>query len=352
MASAQGTIAGCVRDTHRGRLPGVEVIASGQTSQTRVVTDGSGCFELDGLPVGSYSVRATLAGFVPAVRENVVVVDGRATGAVDFELCLSALEDISWVVPGFDQMWEMSDVVALVEIDGTGPVQSECPSRDFEHTATVLELLKDRTQSPVGRTLKFIQTNWSGERVAYPRGSRMVVFLSGAGGVFSRAAGPYSVFLLNGDRITSPMRSVPEQPLTEFLATLRGRSRKRHPADGAQSMLNATSQGTKRHRGKLRAGHAGLPSFERPRPGRTREDRRPEGDPSAGDEYLPHPQLSHQVDGVHATVDGFPDAAEHRHDADESEATEQQRQDALEDSRAERLVLDGPEREERQYRRG
>ena len=51
-ASAQGTIAGCVRDKHRGRLPGVEVIASGQTSQTRVVTDGSGCFQPDGLPAG------------------------------------------------------------------------------------------------------------------------------------------------------------------------------------------------------------------------------------------------------------------------------------------------------------
>ena len=83
-ASAQGTIAGCVRDTHRGRLPGVEVIALGQTSQTRVVTGSSGCFELQGLLPGDYSVRATLAGFVPAVRENVVVVDGRATGAVDF----------------------------------------------------------------------------------------------------------------------------------------------------------------------------------------------------------------------------------------------------------------------------
>ena len=39
-ASAQGTIAGCVRDKHRGGLPGVEVIALGQTSQTSVVTAG------------------------------------------------------------------------------------------------------------------------------------------------------------------------------------------------------------------------------------------------------------------------------------------------------------------------
>jgi hypothetical protein len=225
-ASAQGTIAGCVRDRHRGQLPGVEVVASGQASQAKVVTDGSGCFELPGLSAGHYSVRATLAGFVPALRENVFVTDGRVTGAVDFELCPGALEDILWVVPGFDQMWEMSDVVALVEIDRTGPVQSECPSPDFEHTATVLELLKDRTEPRIGRTLKFVQNKWSGERIAYPRGSRMVVFLSGTGDVFSRAAGPFSVFPLNGDRITSPMRSVPAQPLTEFLATLRGMPRK------------------------------------------------------------------------------------------------------------------------------
>jgi hypothetical protein len=220
-ASAQGTIAGCVRDRHQGPLPGVVVIASGQASNTRVVTNGSGCFELRGLPAGNYSVGATLAGFVPAVRENVVVVDGRATGAVDFELCLSALEEIMWVVPNFDQMWEMSDVVALVEIEGTGPVQSECPSPDFEHTATVVELLKDRTQPRIGRTLKFVQTNRSGERIAYPPGSRMVVFLSGTSGVFSRTAGPFSVFPVTGDRITSPMQSVLEQPLADFLATLR-----------------------------------------------------------------------------------------------------------------------------------
>ena len=263
-ASAQGTIAGCVRDKHRGRLPGVEVIALGQTSHTRVVTDRSGCFELQGLPAGDYSVRATLAGFVPAVRENVVVVDGRATGAVDFELCLSALEDIMWVVPTFDQMWEMSDVVALVEIEGTGPVQSECPSPDFEHTATVVELLKDRTPPRIGRTLKFVQTYWSGERTAYPRGARMVVFLSGTDGVFSRAAGPSSVFPLNGDRITSPMRSVPEQPLADFLAALRGLSRKRHPAGYAQFMLNATPQGPTRHQGKLRA-----ESVQKKRPAKT-----------------------------------------------------------------------------------
>ncbi len=225
--SAQGAIAGCVRDRHRGRLPGVEVIASGQVSQTRAVTDGSGCFQLDGLPAGNYLVKATLAGFVPAVRENVSVIDGRATGGVDFELCLGALEEISWVVPDFDQMWELADVVALVEIDRTGPVQSERPSRDFEHTATVVELLKDRTQSPVGRTLRFIQTNWSGERIPYAHGARLVVFLSGTGGVFSRAAGPLSVFPVVRDRITSPMRSVPEQPLAEFLATLRGMPRKR-----------------------------------------------------------------------------------------------------------------------------
>jgi hypothetical protein len=120
-ASAQGTPAGCVRDTHRGPLPGAEVIASGQTRQRRVVTGSAGCFELHGLPAGDYSVKATLAGFVPAVRENVLVVDGRATGAVDFELCLSALDDLMRVVPTFDQMWEMSDVVALVLVESTGP---------------------------------------------------------------------------------------------------------------------------------------------------------------------------------------------------------------------------------------
>ena len=80
-ASAQvftGRIDVTVEDTTGGRLPGVNVDLSGPTAQS-TVSDASGEAHFLNLPVGIYTVKATLSGFNTFTNANVQVATGAAT---------------------------------------------------------------------------------------------------------------------------------------------------------------------------------------------------------------------------------------------------------------------------------
>ena len=75
-ALAQATIAGIVRDTSGGVLPGVTVEASSSalTEKVRtVVTDGTGQYRIVTLPPGTYVVKFTLVGFSTVQRDDIRV---------------------------------------------------------------------------------------------------------------------------------------------------------------------------------------------------------------------------------------------------------------------------------------
>ena len=64
--SAQGSIAGVVKDTSGALMPGVTVETSSPVliEKTRaVVTDGAGQYRIVDLPPGTYQVTFTLSGF-------------------------------------------------------------------------------------------------------------------------------------------------------------------------------------------------------------------------------------------------------------------------------------------------
>jgi hypothetical protein len=91
MAYAQtGAIAGLVRDTSGGALPGVtvEVTSPALIEKVRTgITDGNGRYLIPALPVGSYSVKFTLPGFGTTTRENVQVTsDFTANVAADMKV--------------------------------------------------------------------------------------------------------------------------------------------------------------------------------------------------------------------------------------------------------------------------
>src|ERR1700674_3387070 len=68
-----GRIDVTVEDATGGRLPGVTVDLTGPAVQTQT-TDTAGQSHFLNLPVGSYNIKAMLAGFNPYTNQNIQVV--------------------------------------------------------------------------------------------------------------------------------------------------------------------------------------------------------------------------------------------------------------------------------------
>jgi hypothetical protein len=94
-AQQLGTIAGAVRDTSGGVMPGVtvEVASPALIEKVRTaVTDGSGQYAVINLPVGTYSVTFTLPGFNTVKREG-VELPANFTATINAELNIGTLEE-------------------------------------------------------------------------------------------------------------------------------------------------------------------------------------------------------------------------------------------------------------------
>ena len=82
-AQTLGTVAGAVKDTSGGVLPGVtvDVASPALIEKTRTAaTDGAGQYTIVNLPVGTYTVTFSLTGFSSVRREGIEVL-GNFTGA-------------------------------------------------------------------------------------------------------------------------------------------------------------------------------------------------------------------------------------------------------------------------------
>jgi len=82
-----GTIAGTVIDSSDGPIEGANVVVEG--TELSATTDGSGDYEIDDVPVGTYTVTASAEGYESASQENVEVSDD-TTSTVNFTLEPSA----------------------------------------------------------------------------------------------------------------------------------------------------------------------------------------------------------------------------------------------------------------------
>lgn len=94
-----GTLQGTITDASGGVLPGATIAARNQdTGQERVaVTNGAGYYVVPFLPIGSYQVSATLAGFRTSVRQRVAVTLND-TRVEDFALSPGAVSESVTVV--------------------------------------------------------------------------------------------------------------------------------------------------------------------------------------------------------------------------------------------------------------
>jgi hypothetical protein len=89
-----GTILGNVTDEAKAALPGVTItLKNVDTGETRAVTtETSGSYRAGGLGLGSYEVRAELAGFQPKVRTGISLTVGREA-VVNFSLGVAAVTE-------------------------------------------------------------------------------------------------------------------------------------------------------------------------------------------------------------------------------------------------------------------
>jgi hypothetical protein len=94
-ALAQASIAGVVRDTSGGVLPGVSVEASSPVLIEKVrtaVTDGSGQYRIVDLRAGTYTVSFALAGFGTVRREGIELT-GSFTATVNIDLKVGSVQE-------------------------------------------------------------------------------------------------------------------------------------------------------------------------------------------------------------------------------------------------------------------
>ena len=131
-ASAQQTsaIAGVVKDTSGGVLPGVTVEAASPALIEKVRTatsDGEGRYNIVDLQPGTYTVTFTLTGFGVFRREGVVLPSG-FTATVDALMSVGALEEsitVSGAAPLVDTQNVRKQIVATHELLDALPTSSK-----------------------------------------------------------------------------------------------------------------------------------------------------------------------------------------------------------------------------------
>ena len=113
------SLAGVVRDSSGGVLPGVTVEASSPALITKVrtsVTDDAGQYRIPDLPPGAYKVTFTLPGFATVVREGLELTGGGVM-TIGAELRVGSLEE-SITVTGESPVVDVQTARQLQVIDG------------------------------------------------------------------------------------------------------------------------------------------------------------------------------------------------------------------------------------------
>ncbi|HEX5475098.1 MAG TPA: carboxypeptidase regulatory-like domain-containing protein [Vicinamibacterales bacterium] len=137
-AQAVGSIAGVVTDESGAILPGVTVDATNTaTGQVRTtVTGADGYYTVPQLQPGNYTVKATLSGFRPVMREGTVVSVGD-TSRVDLKLSVGGVEE-SVTVSAEAPLVETSHATLGITIDQQKVVELPLNGRNFTQLGTLI----------------------------------------------------------------------------------------------------------------------------------------------------------------------------------------------------------------------
>lgn len=147
-----GRISGLVTDTTGHVMPAISVILAQETTgaQRETITDEGGFYVFTNVPVGSYAVRVTVAGFRPMTKTgHVLVADGRLT--VDVRLEPGPLTEAITVTAAGELINRTSGEIARV-VDRTQVEALALGARSSVQLFTIIPGAPLVTVDPIGQT--------------------------------------------------------------------------------------------------------------------------------------------------------------------------------------------------------
>lgn len=233
-ASAQttedtATVSGCVTDTAGYPLPDVPVDLSGNGKHRIVRTNAAGCYEVAGLPRGSYAVFVTLQGFLSNTHDPLNLESGQSEN-VSFQMRVAPICECITVPRTLSGLWNEADVVVRLRITGHKPG----PTWSSQHIARLLTIWKrDPTLGAPSATVVFSQFRRVGEIEPFAIGQDFVMFLDRAltEGAFNLVSGgdgdgTNAALAIEDGRIRSaPIAHYVGMDVSQLVAELEGLSR-------------------------------------------------------------------------------------------------------------------------------
>jgi len=137
--ASSSSISGLVLDTAGGSIPGASVVVASDATGTRfeALTNGSGAFNVPALPVGSYSVTVSLAGFKTAVITDVRVQLGIPT-TVKATLEVGAIKETVTVTGAAAELINTQTATVSATLNMDQIAQIPMPTREVLNAVTFL----------------------------------------------------------------------------------------------------------------------------------------------------------------------------------------------------------------------
>jgi hypothetical protein len=174
-ARPTGSLVGCATDTTQQRLPRVTVVANIGRVQQTTTADAAGCYELRDLPVGSYRVTVSLAGFDNVTRDGVNIVAGNVA-RLDVVMRASPIcECVRLGGTTLAEQWPHADAILHVRLSASGS-DPTAPVGYYRHVARVIDVLKKPAGS-LETPVFVLQNQRSATRGPYDLDQELVVFL-------------------------------------------------------------------------------------------------------------------------------------------------------------------------------
>jgi Carboxypeptidase regulatory-like domain len=171
---ATGSIAGCIVDPMRQPLPGVTVVATGESLRDTTETDAAGCYSLKRVHPGAYRVTARLAGFANVTRDKIVVRSDAAT-TLDMTMSVSPICECVLIDGTLQELINGADAVLHLRVMGPLEGQPSQSPYSYVHAAAVLHVLK--STEPGAKVIALLQNQKGGSAAPYDVDQEMVVFL-------------------------------------------------------------------------------------------------------------------------------------------------------------------------------